>query len=118
MYTETQGMSLDNILQGGLIEAANDQISKVLENILDLNTSDAARSVTLTLKFKPAKGNRELVDIEANTKATLAPFRPLATKALVGRGENGVEANELKGGVQEQLDFKANGKVAQLGGAR
>lgn len=115
-YTVDENMSLKNILDGAAIELADDQISKVIENLLDPNTGESARKVKLELTFKPSKGsNGEQVEIEVKTSITLAPSRPLVTRALIGKDGKDFVANELKSGQQDKIDFK---NVANIGGEK
>ena len=115
-YTVDENLSLKNLLEGGAIEACDDQIKKVIENLLDPNTGESSRKVKLELVFKPTKGSDgEQVEIEIKTSCTLAPFRPLVTRALIGRDGKEFVANELKSGQQEHVDFK---NVANIGGEK
>ena len=115
-FTVDANLSLANILNGAAVEACDDQISKVIENMLDPNTGEGARKVKLELIFKPAKGSDgEQAEIEIKTSCTLAPFRPLVTRALVGKDGKNFVANELNSGQQEKIDFK---NVANIGGEK
>lgn len=112
MYTKDRPISLANMKEGAIIEAFDHELQEVWKNIMDPNTTGAARTITLTVTLTPGKKSRELVDIKGNVAKKLAPVAPVETSALVGEGENGVEAAELIEG-QMRLD-EAAGNVAPI----
>lgn len=116
MHTKDESISLANLLDGAAIEAVDHAIKEVWENVLDPNTTDAVRSVTMEIKVKPTKGNRELCDVEVNVKPPkLAPTWGMSTQAYVGADEHGATAAELVSGHQMTLP---DGKVVEMGGAQ
>jgi len=54
-------LSLVNIEGGAAVEMFDLALQKVLENINDINTSDAAREITLKVKVKPMDENRSII---------------------------------------------------------
>lgn len=60
---ETEPLSLVNILQGAAVEMFDRQLSRVYNNIGDINTDLSAREITLKVKFSPSK-DRSYVVIE------------------------------------------------------
>ena len=85
MTNETEKASLINLLRGGVVEMVDDELQRVADNILDPNTSEtAARSVTVTIKVKPAK-DRSIADTTVSVAAKLAPVNPQVTRLFVGQ---------------------------------
>lgn len=83
-------LNISNIGNGALIEKANADIEKILQNILDLNTSPIQkRKLTLTITFVPYE-DRSGANIVYETKNTLAPFKPGTTRIAVGQTSEGI----------------------------
>lgn len=72
--SEQQRLSLTNLGDGGALELFDVALQEVLKNIQDLNTpADAARSITLTVTFKPEK-SRDLSKFKYKVVPKLAPI--------------------------------------------
>ncbi|EGD47078.1 hypothetical protein Cpap_1470 [Ruminiclostridium papyrosolvens DSM 2782] len=99
------GLNILNLAKGALVEQADIEIQKVLENIADPNTDDKkARKLTITMTFKPL--DRESAAIEVVTKSTVAPYKPVTTQVFIGRDDDSgvVTAKEyIKGQVKGQM---------------
>ena len=94
------GLDLSHIAEGGLQEKLDNELEKVFDNILDLNTdAKAKRKITITLTMSSNE--------ERTVKAKLAPQNAVATTILVGRDyDTGmVHANELRSSVPGQMYF-------------
>ena len=107
------GLDLSHIAEGGLQEKLNNELEKVFDNILDLNTeAKAKRKITITLTMS-SNEERTVVDTVMDVKAKLAPQNAVATTILVGRDfDTGqVHANELKSTVPGQMYFDENGEI-------
>ena len=107
------GLDLSHIAEGGLQEKLNNDLEKVFDNILDLNTeAKAKRKITITLTMS-SNEERTVVDTVMDVKAKLAPQNAVATTILVGRDfDTGmVHANELKSTVPGQMYFDENGEI-------
>lgn len=107
------GLDLSHIADGGLQEKLDNELEKVFDNILDLNTeAKAKRKITITLTMS-SNEERTVVDTIMDVKSKLAPQNGVATTILVGRDyDTGkVHANELKSTVPGQMYFDENGEI-------
>ena len=77
-------ITFDSIGNGGLQEKFNMALRQIGRNILDPNMDpEAAREMTINIKFKPAgRGN---LKVEYNVKPKLAGFKKAETMFLVGQ---------------------------------
>jgi hypothetical protein len=109
---EVKPVTLD-LLGGGIAaEKFSAELSRVLDNIADVNTAeDAVREIKMVFKFKPTKSRAEAtVLVEASSK--LAPHEGTATHIYLGRksGRNIAVANDER---QVDLAF-ADPKTAPM----
>lgn len=89
-----QFVTLDTLAQGAAIEKFEDELNRVLENILDPNTKPtAARSVTLVVSFKPDE-DRSFANTLIEVKAKLAPSRGVGTAIYIDRHAGRAVATE------------------------
>lgn len=87
---ETQ-KSILQMARGAIQERSDYEMYRILENILDANTSaTAARKMTLTLEFKP-DDERRTITVKCTAKSTLAPTSPVVTSLYVADEDNVVE---------------------------
>ena len=76
---------ITNIARGGAVELFNDELQRVLANILDLNTeAKAVRTITLTVKIKPNE-DRDMSLASVDVKSKLAPVKGTATVLYIGK---------------------------------
>lgn len=81
--------SLLQMAKGAIQERVDYEVSKVIDNILDVNTDPLAkRKVTLTVELKPDE-DRQVVKITASAKSTLAPTNPVGTSLVITSDGNG-----------------------------
>lgn len=81
--------SLLQMAKGAIQERVDYEVSKVIDNILDVNTDPTAkRKVTLTVELKPDE-ERQVVKITAHAKSTLAPTVPIGTSLVITADKNG-----------------------------
>lgn len=87
-------MSLSNLAGGKANARFDDELGKVLENIVDPNTAPKApRVITLRVVLRPDEERRNLeVDIAVTSK--VAPTKTVKTFARCGIGPQGVVAVE------------------------
>lgn len=107
------GLDLSHIAEGGLQEKLDNELEKVFDNILDLNTEPKAkRKITITLTMS-SNEERTVVDTVMDVKSKLAPQSGVATTILVGRDyDTGqLHANELKSSIPGQMYFDENGEI-------
>ena len=104
---------MSHIAEGGLQEKLDNELEKVFDNILDLNTEPKAkRKITITLTMS-SNEERTVVDTVMDVKSKLAPQSGVATTILVGRDyDTGqLHANELKSSIPGQMYFDENGEI-------
>ena len=71
--------SILQMARGAIMERADYEVSRIMQNILDPNTSaTAVRKVTLTLSFKP-DDTRQNIALSCTAKPTLAATNPIVT---------------------------------------
>lgn len=89
-FTEEDKASLLTLARGAAIERFDDELQRVLDNIVDPNTAKGAREVTLKVKITPNKdGATAAVGIQCNSK--VQPAEPCATMFYIGKqGGRGV----------------------------
>jgi len=81
--------------KGAILEQVTNEFTKIMGNILDLNTDPKKpRKLTINLTFK-ADENRELVTYEAQAKSTLAPVMPVSAKIVLEEKDGKPIAKEL-----------------------
>ncbi len=97
-----QSINIETIDGGAVIERINYQISRVVDDIQDLNTApEAIREVTVKLKFKPSSDRADaIISIEANAK--LAAMKPRTVQV----GLSGINPAEFA--QQESIRFEKN----------
>lgn len=81
--------SLLQMAKGAIQERVDYEVSRVVDNILDMNTeAKVKRKVTLTIVMVPDE-DRQVVKIEASAKSTLAPVVPVGTSLVITADGNG-----------------------------
>ncbi len=109
-------VSLDTLGQGAAVEMFNEELKKVLENILDVNTkATTTRAVTLTVTIKPDE-NRNYSNAVIEAKSKVAPVKGVGLPIYVGRHGGQAVATERD---TRQLEFKDNIQpIAAKGGSK
>lgn len=100
--------SILQMAHGAFMERADYEMSRIMENILDVNTpAKDKRKLTITMEFKPDE-TRQNIAVNTTAKSTLAPTKPVTTFLFAADGENIVEMAPqipgqmgLDGGTQE-----------------
>ena len=81
--------SLLQMAKGAIQERVDYEVSRVVDNILDMNTeAKTKRKVVLTIVMVP-DDDRQVVKIEASAKSTLAPVTPVGTSLVITADGNG-----------------------------
>ena len=89
MTTNDQRSSLLQMAKGAIQERVDYEVSRVVDNILDMNTeAKVKRKVVLTIVMVP-DDDRQVVKIEASAKSTLAPVVPVGTSLVITADSNG-----------------------------
>ena len=99
-------LNIANLAKGALLERADVEIKRALENITDKNTDwKKSRKVTLTLDFKSLDEDRESIRVDLQAKSSIAPYNAVSTQIYIDKDENGeVVAQEFtKGQMKNQI---------------
>lgn len=89
MTTTDQRSSLLQMAKGAIQERVDYEVTRVVDNLLDMNTeAKAKRKVTLTITMT-TDDNRRVVKVEASAKSTLAPVTPIDTSLVITADGNG-----------------------------
>lgn len=99
--------SILEMSRGAILERADYEMGKVIDNILDINTKpDAKRKLTITLELIPS-ADRQQITVKTTAKTTLTPTEPVTTSLFVtanpGTGE--VMVAEMVPQIPGQLDM-------------
>ncbi len=89
-------LKLQEIGHGVIAEKFEDELAKVVANIMDVNTeAKTVREITLKVKVKPEPEDRRDCDLEIISSCKLAPSKAYVSKLAVGlnrvTGEVGAE---------------------------
>lgn len=94
MPEDVERLSLANLMGGLAVERFDDELAKVLANIVDMNApATAKREVTLKVSFKPDK-SRDLGAVEIAVSSKLAPAEKVATRVFIALTRSGPVATE------------------------
>ena len=87
----TTQKSILQMCRGAIMERADYEMTRLIANALDPNTSATAkRKLTLTLELKP-DDTRQNIAVSVTAKSALAATNPVTTSLYVADGENVVE---------------------------
>lgn len=101
--------SLSDLMDGGLEERFNQELTKVWQNVYDPNTNPtAARKVVMEDKIVPNE-RRDSVQFHVNVSSKLAPHVALTQTVMLSLGADGtITATERTEQVPGQLDMEGN----------
>lgn len=89
MTQTDQRSSILQMAKGAIQERVDYEVTRVVDNLLDMNTeAKAKRKVTLTITMT-TDDNRRVVKVEASAKSTLAPVTPIDTSLVITADGNG-----------------------------
>lgn len=118
-------VTLDNLGGGAAAEMFQESLKKVIANIVDPNTKpDATRSITLQMKIKPNKNQRDMCVVELLVSEKLATVLPFETAIFVGMKQGEAAATEYAPQQQTLFDQSTEekstgvGKIVAMAGAR
>jgi len=108
-------LSLDTLARGAAVEAVNEELARIVENIVDPNTpAKTVRSVTLTIKVKPNE-QRNMGEVSIQAKSTLAPVEAVETSFMLERQGGKHKALEISSARADQhLLEDQRGKVVGI----
>ena len=91
MNTPDIRKSILQMARGGFMEVTDLEMTKAIDNILDVNTSATAkRKITVSIELKP-DDSRQNVAVSFSVKSTLAATNPVTTNLWVADENNVVE---------------------------
>lgn len=98
--------SIMQMAKGAFEERADYEMSKVIDNILDVNTNATAkRKITLTIELTP-DSERKKIHVAVTAKSSLANTHPVATSLYITNDSNGeVVVAEMVPQIPGQLGF-------------
>ena len=89
MTNNDQRSSLLQMAKGAIQERVDYEVTRVVDNLLDMNTeAKAKRKVTLNIVMT-TDDDRRVVKVEASAKSTLAPVTPIGTSLVITADGNG-----------------------------
>lgn len=95
----SEKLNLDSLMQGAVQEKFDNELKRVLENIMDPNTDfKKKRKLTMTFEFHTNEERDETI-FDCVVKSTLIPAKPAISRLLIGKDEKGVKAAEYERGV-------------------
>lgn len=106
-------VDLNSFANGAMAERFNQELQKVLDNIVDPNTDPKkVRKVTMTVSIS-SNENRELSDVSVQVKSTMAPAKNIEAKIIMDYDNKGkVTGAELKSGIKGQTYLDPEGDVS------
>jgi len=93
VQVEVGRMSLATLAGGAAVEKFDAELDRVLQNIADINTTGAERSVSIKIKLKPDP-ERSFCRVAVQVSSQLAPEEPFGTQMFLGREGNHTVAYE------------------------
>jgi hypothetical protein len=111
MLNETDAVSLATLGRGAAIERFDDEFKRVLENILDPNTADGPRSVSLKVTITPDE-LRARADLSISVSSSVRGPKSVPTIIFMGKDRGEAVAFEHN---PEQLKLKLTGKTPVVG---
>lgn len=91
---DNEPLSLATLGRGAAIERFDDELQRVLNNVIDPNTDLGARKITLTIVLKPNEA-RDACAVAIGCSAKLGGSKPVGTTVFLGRGKDGAVASEF-----------------------
>ena len=98
--------SVLRMAQGAIEEKVDYEVSRVIDNILDMNTKpDAKRKITVTLEVVPY-AERKRINLFVNAKSALVPTAAVATSMMITTDRNGeIVVAEMVPQIPGQMNF-------------
>lgn len=101
--------SILEMARGAILEACDVEVSKVMENILDVNTqATKKREVNIKIVFEPS-ADRQQVNVSAVSSSKLVASNAVQTSLFCGKDSSGnIQAVEMTPNIPGQVDFFGN----------
>lgn len=88
-------VSLATIANGAVVELFQAEMTRVLENIADINTDpEAKRTITIQVEFKPEGVKRDNADVKVKCTSKLAGILTINTAIFMGTKDGKLVAVE------------------------
>jgi len=115
MHTKDEPLSIITFRDGAALEAIDAEIQKACDNIVDPNTTDVKRQVTVVIDIvPPIDGKSGSASMHVHFKTKLAPDKTLSAPFSIGANIHGkAEAFELI--MQRQLEMPDNVRPIKKG---
>lgn len=99
--------SLDQLMDGALVERFNQELATLMENVYDLRTDpNKRRRISLIFDFKPNE-RRDAAEMSADVKIVTAPPIPLKQTILMSITDDGhVRLTERSDQLPGQIDIE------------
>lgn len=102
-------INLENIGAGAASELFDDELMKVITNILDPNTeARTCREINIKLKIKPDVECRERCDMETIVSSKLAPVKSLTSTVTVGMDKKTGQVDAVEHVTRQRTLFDAS----------
>ena len=86
-------VSLCSLAMGAAVERFDDELEKVVQNILDPNTDSGAREISLKVKIIPNEA-RDFCAVRVLCSSRMASPKSFETHIYIGRDTHGVKITE------------------------
>ena len=104
--------SILQMARGAILERADYEMSRIIDNIMDPNTNPTAkRKLTLTLEFQPDSA-RQVIQLKCTAKSALCPTDPVAPSLFVTNDGREVNAVEIAQQIPGQVNFQGEEQEA------
>ena len=101
--------SLDQLMDGALVERFNAELAKLWDNIFDMRTDPRkTRAISIIFKFIPNE-RRDAADMVTDVNVKLLPPKPLQQTVLMHQHDDGtVLVSELTDQIPGQMDIEGD----------
>lgn len=113
MGLDVERVGLSNLLGGLAVERFDDELQRVLQNIVDPNTApNAKREITLKVSIKPSN-SRDFGGVEVAVTSKLAPAAKVESRIFISATRGGPVATEHNPN-QPPLPFAEQAKIVSI----
>lgn len=101
--------NISNLADGAVQEKIDQEVRKVVANILDVNTAfKPSRKLIIDVEFS-SDSTRQVIETNVTVKSKIQPSESVSTLMMAGRDDAGyIQAAELKSNTPGQMYFDAN----------
>lgn len=121
MSPNLKPVTLETIANGAVVELFQAELSRVLENMADINTDpEAKRTITINIEFKPEGVKRDNADVKVKCGSKLAGILTINSQIYMGmhNGELVAVENDPRQGSffdEEETQSRPLAAVASFG---